>query len=71
VKRNDACGETDCSGLCVDTGTDEANCGACGTACAIARRACWGSGCGCRLGPADAVQERRRVSSTLARCPQR
>jgi hypothetical protein len=27
-------GETSCSGACVDTDTDEANCGACGNPCA-------------------------------------
>jgi hypothetical protein len=37
---------TDCSGMCVDTVTDSANCGACGTVCS-GGRSCTTSACTC------------------------
>src|SRR4051812_20805038 len=39
-----ACAATACGGLCVDTATDERNCGACGNACPTTYR-CRASAC--------------------------
>ncbi|MBW2548650.1 MAG: hypothetical protein JRE82_15780, partial [Deltaproteobacteria bacterium] len=39
-----ATGETDCSGVCVETDTDAFNCGACGTVC-LDGEACDGGTC--------------------------
>ena len=55
-------GETDCDGRCVSLLSDEAHCGACGTACG-ALETCSGGTCAC----ADAVAECGGACTDLAR----